>query len=207
MAFINNNNNNNDDNVVPPPPPEPQPQYPPLIINQLPPPDPSTQTLRDYINLLIRENDQLLEHDQRNQRLLPLLDIYHEREAVERCIVAFPTVTVTNYSEYSVLFKAVDIPNDIKVWVHESTSPTSVDAIKRHREEVGCRRRILFASELTAEQLTGDINHLFDELNPQYRSDSSDLIEADDEEGFDYSDPEDEALGAEAEAIEKNQNK
>lgn len=55
MAF-NNNNNNDPVQVLPPPPPQPEPNYPSPTINQLSAPHASTQTLREYVNSLIRED-------------------------------------------------------------------------------------------------------------------------------------------------------
>ncbi|KAL2934842.1 Mitochondrial fission 1 protein [Bienertia sinuspersici] len=182
-------------NLLPVPPPQPlsePPEYPPLTINPLPAPHASTENLRRYVDCLIRE-EQIMEEKLTQRRLT---DLYAEREVLERNLVAYSTLTVTNYSEYVVLFKALDIPNDAKVWVHEETSPRSVACIPRRREEEKCRRKILFASYLSAEQLAGDLNHLFNAQNPHYSSDSSEVLEFDDN-GY-SSDPDLAAVAADA---------
>uniref|UniRef100_A0A803LHR6 Uncharacterized protein n=1 Tax=Chenopodium quinoa TaxID=63459 RepID=A0A803LHR6_CHEQI len=162
----------------PPPPPQlPQPRnYPPPTVNPLPAPDPSTEILRQYVDCLIRNTNleaAVLENPKNYGLLSQLHKLNEERQRLAQKLVSYPIVTVTNYSEFSVFLEDVELPMDTKIWVHEITSPRSVACIHDRHEESRRGRRILFASELTAEEIAGDRDQLFNSKNPNYSSDSS----------------------------------
>lgn len=79
--------------------------------------------------------------------------------------------------------------------------------IRRRCAEERCRRRILFASDLTADELAGEMDALFNDKNPQYSSDSSEMVEVDDDDdgGHGYSDLDLAAVAAEAAELARDE--
>ena len=118
----------------------------PLVINATPAPDETNVQVRQLVanEIKIIEFDSAREKEDDKMDIKKNMDEYiyfeenlkkegmyadmvDEHDEIVKKLNAYPIVTVTNYSEYKVLTKALDIAYDTKIWVSEMTSPNSVD--------------------------------------------------------------------------------
>ncbi|CAO2813991.1 unnamed protein product [Amaranthus hypochondriacus] len=115
----------------------------------------------------IKKNmDEYIYFEENGKKVDMYIDMVDEHEEIVKKLNLYPIVTVTNYSEYKVLTEAQDIGYDTKIWVSEMTSPNSVAQIKQLRNVSRHNYRILFGSDLTADEISADRHQLFDTKNP-----------------------------------------